>query len=128
MPVSTECAAALLSFRYPSIISGRLRGRISPGFQRFTQMKILENRSDFFYNKQVFNNNTTFQVEICPINESDQKLGKRKSKKISQGCILRGSYRSSLGPSFRKSVCIYPRSSCACVSSGDEPRKDEKSR
>ena len=103
------------------------QARIHTDFHRFTEI------GQIFHKKLIFNNNRTFQfetwkmvwtnvfffqfLEICclppPVN---QKPGKAKfrelvSKKIPGGACPRTPLEAcSLGPSFRKSVSIYPRS------------------
>ena len=73
----------------------------------------------FFYNKHMFYDNKTFQVEIwkmvltnvflfqfpvirCPINESDKKTGKGKSKKIPRTAYSGAPLEAPLAPRLGK--------------------------
>ena len=101
------------------------QARIHTGFHRFTEI------GQVFHNKYIFNNSCrTFQVEIWKMVWTNvfffqftgirQKPGKGnfrelKPKKNSRGCIRAPLEACSLGPSFRKSVSIYPRSASVSV-------------
>ena len=97
-------------------------GRIHTGFHRLTEI------GQIFHNKDIFNNNNnrTFKVEIWKMVWTNvfffqflgirQKPGKGnfrdlKFQNIPRGACPRAPLEAcSLGPSFRKSVSIYPRS------------------
>ena len=98
------------------------RGGYHTGFHRFTEI------GQIFHNKHIFNNNNnrTFKVEIWKMVWTNvfffqflgirQKPGKGnfrdlKSQNTPRGACPRAPLEAcSLGPSFRKSVSIYPRS------------------
>ena len=95
-----------------------VQGRIHTGFHRFTEI------GQIFHNKHIFNNNNynrTFKdgLDKCFLFQFPgikQKPGKGnfrdlKSQNITGGACPRAPLEAcSLGPSFRKSVSIYPRS------------------
>ena len=102
-----------------------IQGWIHTGFPRFMEI------GQIFHNKHIFNNNNnrTFKVEIWKMVWTNafffqflgirQKPGKEnfrdlKSQNIPRGACPRAPLEAcSLGPSFRKSVSIYPRSAPA---------------
>ena len=111
---------------YP--LTNSCQGRIHTGFHRFTEI------GQIFHNKHIFNNNNnnnnnnnrTFKdgltnVFFFQFPGIKQKPGKGnfrdlKSQNLTGGACPRAPLEAcSLGPSFRKSVSIYPRSAPGCV-------------